>query len=291
MRYLYYPGCSLKGTGRAYEESILAVFKKLDIPLEEINDWNCCGATAYMAVNESKAYALASRNLALAEMQESNGEVHIIAPCAACYLVLLKAQHYLEKGSSHGHVIHDALKAGGLKYEGRVKIRHPLDVLVNDIGLDQIKEKVTRPLEGTRVASYYGCQIVRPYAEFDDQHNPQSMDLLMKALGAEAVDWPLKTRCCGGTLTGVVPDVGQRLSYILLREAKARGADTIVTACPLCQFNLEAYQDEMSSRFEQPVHIPPVYFTQLMGVAMGISGRDLGLQRQFVPLEPALAAK
>jgi len=291
MRYLYYPGCSLKGTGRAYEESLLAVFKKLDIVLEELDDWNCCGATAYMAVNELKAYALASRNLALAERQMDAEEVHVVAPCAACYLVLMKTQHYLAAEHGNGHTIRAALKAGGLEYHGRVVVRHPLDVLVNDLGVDKIKEKVVRPLEGTRVASYYGCQMVRPYAEFDRQYDPQTMDRLMAAMGAEPVDWPLKTRCCGGTLTGVVPDVGQRLSYILLREAKARGADAIVTACPLCQFNLEAYQDEMSRRFEQPVHIPPVYFTQMMGVALGIGGRDLGLQRQFVPLEPALAAK
>ncbi|MGC9327621.1 MAG: heterodisulfide reductase-related iron-sulfur binding cluster, partial [Candidatus Hinthialibacter sp.] len=161
----------------------------------------------------------------------------------------------------------------------------------NDYGLDKIKEMVKRPLEGVRVASYYGCQIVRPYSEFDDQYNPISMDRIMAALGAETVDWPLKTRCCGGTLTGVVPEVGQRLSYILLREAMLRGADAIVTACPLCQFNLECYQKEMNNRFTHPVNIPPVYFTQMMGVALGLGERELGLQRQFVPLEPALAAK
>ncbi|MBN2326174.1 MAG: CoB--CoM heterodisulfide reductase iron-sulfur subunit B family protein [Candidatus Omnitrophica bacterium] len=291
MRYLYYPGCSLKGTGRAYEESILAVFKKLEIPMDEIEDWNCCGATAYMAVDEQKAYAVASRNLALAERQMDSEEIHVIAPCAACYLVLLKAQHYLESKDGQGKEIRHALKVGGLKYQGKVKIRHPLDVLVNDYGVDKIKEKVERPLEGVRVASYYGCQIVRPYAEFDNQYNPISMDRVMTALGAEAVEWPLKTRCCGGTLTGVVPEVGQRLSYILLREAKSRGADAIVTACPLCQFNLECYQDEMNKRFMHPVDIPPVYFTQMMGVALGLGERELGLQRQFVPLEPALAAK
>lgn len=295
MRYLFFPGCSLKSTGRAYEESLLAVFAKLDIDLVELDDWNCCGATAYMAVNELKAYALASRNLALAEQQmassNGSGEVHVIAPCAACYLVMLKAQHYLSSDSNNGHRIRDALKAGGMEYHGKVIVRHPLDVLVNDYGLDKIKEKVSRPLTGVRVASYYGCQIVRPYSEFDNQQNPQTMDRIMESLGAEAVDWPLKTRCCGATLTGVVPEVGQRLSYILLREARTRGADTIVTACPLCQFNLECNQDEMNRRFEHPVDIPPVYFTQLMGVALGIDDRALGLQRQFVPLEPALAAK
>lgn len=291
MRYLYYPGCSLKGTGRAYEESLLAVFQQLDIRLDEIDDWNCCGATAYMAVDELKAYALAGRILSLAERQAPPGldAVHIIAPCAACYLVLCKARKYLDEDKNHGQRILSALKAGGLEYHGKVVIRHPLDVLINDLGLETIKNAVQRPLDGVRVASYYGCQIVRPYATFDDQFNPTSMDRIMESLGAESVDWPLKTRCCGGTLTGVVPEVGQRLSYILLREAQFRGAHVIATACPLCQFNLECYQNEMNRRYQEPIDIPPVYFTQLMGVALGIDGRSLGLHRQFVPLEPALA--
>ena len=286
MSYIYYPGCSLKGTGRAYEESLLAVFKELEIHIEELDDWNCCGATSYMSVSELKAFALCARNFALAERQaKESGMTDLVIPCAACYLGLNKAKRYLDQYPDIRKKIDEALATSNLAYNNHIRIRHPLDVLVNDIGKDRIAEKVKRSLEGLTVACYYGCQIVRPYADFDDQENPTSMNTLVRALGAETVDWPLKTRCCGGSLTGTVQDVGQRLSYILLREALGRGADVIVTACPLCQFNLECYQNEMSSRFHENVHIPVLYFTQLMGMAFGLGKKEVGLQRLFVPLE------
>ncbi len=178
-----------------------------------------------------------------------------------------------------------ALEAAGLHYSGRARVRHPLDVLVNDVGLKEIAARTKHQLGGFRVACYYGCQLVRPYAEFDDQYQPSTMDRLMKAIGAEVIDWPLKVRCCGGSLTGTVQEVGQRLSYILLREAMKRGCNVIATACPLCQFNLECYQSEMSRRFNHAVNVPVAYFTQLIGLALDIPKKQLGLQRLFVPLE------
>jgi hypothetical protein len=162
---------------------------------------------------------------------------------------------------------------------------------LGDGELDAIKKRVTKPLKGFKVAPYYGCQIVRPYATFDDQQNPVTMDKLFKALGAEVVPYPLKTRCCGGSLTGTVTEVGQNMSYVLLREAMRRGANVLATTCPLCQFNLDAYQGDISSNYQQPVKMPIVYFTQLMGLAFGISAEKLGLQRCIVPMElqPATA--
>lgn len=284
MSYIYYPGCSLKGTGRAYEESLLAVFDKLGMKLEELDDWNCCGATSYMSVSELKAFALCARNFALAERQaKDSGSADLVVPCAACYLGLNKAKRYLDQYPDIRKKIDAALATANLAYNDHVRIRHPLDVLVNDVGRDRLASEVVRLMAGLKVACYYGCQIVRPYADFDDQENPQSMNILMRALGADTVDWPLKTRCCGGSLTGTVQDVGQRLSYVLLNEAIRRGADVIVTACPLCQFNLECYQKEMSSRFGTTVNIPVLYFTQLMGIALGISSRQLAMNRLFVP--------
>lgn len=290
MKYTYYPGCSLTSTGRSYDESIREVFRVLEIELDELDDWNCCGATAYMAVNEMAAFALAARNLALAEKVESNGAVQdMMAPCSACYLVLNKAQHFLEDYDNGGSVIRDALVAVGLNYEGKVKVRHPLDILVNDLGLDSVKEKVTESLDGLKVACYYGCQIVRPYATFDDQNDPRTMDILVEALGAESVTWPLKTRCCGGSLTGTIQDVGLRLNYILLNEAKKRGADVIATACPLCQFNLECYQDKIAHKFGNGTPMPIMYFSQLMGKAFGSPENVLGIHRNFVPLKSEMA--
>jgi len=305
MKFSYFPGCSLKGTGRAYEESLLPVLKLLGVELEELDDWNCCGATAYMAVDEVKACVMASRNLAIAEKTAAHQE--LLAPCSACYLVLNKTKHYLHESPAVERVVQKALRQGNLTYSGNVPVRHPLDVLVNDVGIDEIKKRVKRPLKGLKVAPYYGCQIVRPYATFDDQYNPVLMDRLMEAIGCTIVTYPLKTRCCGGSLTGTLPEPGLLCSYILLKEAITRGADVVATVCPLCQFNLDCYRDKMAAKWGDEtipdpanpstrmtigprLNIPVVFFTQLIGLAFGLSERELGLHRGFAPLRlPATA--
>lgn len=281
MTYRYFPGCSLKSSGRAFEESLLAVFRALEVPLQELDDWNCCGATAYMAVDEGQAFTLAARNLALAEQEDPSADV--VAPCAACYLVLLKTQRYVAQHPELRERVAKSLRAVGLTYAGTSRVRHPLDVLLNDIGLQRISQGVKNKLTGLKVASYYGCQIIRPFATFDSTYNPTSMDRLVAALGATPVDWPLKTRCCGGTLIGTIPEAGQRLTRILLKEATRRGADVMVTVCPLCQFNLECYQNEINRRFQDTLRMPVMYLTQLIGQAFGLSESALGLQRLFVP--------
>ena len=164
-------------------------------------------------------------------------------------------------------------------------MRHPLDVLINDVGLEAIKQKVRKPLKGLKVAPYYGCQIVRPYATFDDQYNPTTMDRLLEALGATVVRYPLKTKCCGGSLTGTVPEAGIRMVYILLNEAKKRGADCLATVCPLCQFNLDAYHAPGRRPSMATVLVPTVYFTQLMGLAFGLPEQELGLNRAAIPFK------
>ncbi len=299
MSYAYYPGCSAAGTGRSYEESLLAIFDALGAELDPLDDWNCCGATAYPAVDEAKGFALSARNLALAEVAApAPAAVDLVAPCAGCYRALLKAQRALQDGGAATERVGEALEAVGLRYEGRVQVRHPLDVLVNDIGVERIAAAVVRPLEGVRVACYYGCLLVRPYATFDDRHDPTSMDRLMRAVGAEPVDWPMKTRCCGGScycggpLIGTMPEATLRLSHGLLKEAEKRGANVIATACPLCQFNLEAFQGQMAREFREPVDMTVGFLTQVVGVALGLDERTLGIHRMLrwrLP-EPAPAA-
>ncbi len=282
MKYAYFPGCSLKGLGRAYEESLLPVMRHLGVELVELDDWNCCGATAYMSVDETKACILAARNLAIAER---SGREDLLTPCSACYLGLNKAKHFLADSPSVRETVQHALREANMTCTGRTRVRHPLDILVHDVGLDVVKEKVVRPLQGLKVAPYYGCQVVRPYSTFDDAWNPTTMDRLLVTLGAEIVHYPLKTKCCGGSLTGTVPEAGQRLTYILLKEAVRRGADVIATVCPLCQFNLDAYHDQIERRWGA-VRIATVYFTQLMGLAFGLPAKQLGLHRNFVPMKP-----
>lgn len=283
MKYTYFPGCSLKGTGKSYEESLLPVFEALGIEIQELDDWNCCGATAYMAVDESSAFSLAARNLALAEKTEDD----LLAPCSGCYLVLQKAGKYCKEYPKVGKEVGESLKKAGLDYSGKTKVRHPLDVLTNDIGLEAVKNKVKKPLKGLKIAPYYGCQIVRPYSTFDHQAYPTTMDRLLETLGATVIDYPLKTKCCGGSLTGTLPEAGLGLSYMLLKEARKRGADMVAVLCPLCQFNLDAFQGNIKKQYEN-VSIPVVYFTQLMGLAFGIPRTRLGLSRHIVPVKEAL---
>ena len=286
MKLAYYPRCSLRGTGRAYEESLLAVFRVLGIEVEELEDWNCCGATTYLSVNELESYALAARNLAIAEQQHLN----IVAPCAACYLVLNKTQHYIRDYPDVKTVVTRALGAIGLKYGDRVQVRHPLDILFHDVGVKELAAKVKRPLKGLKVAPYYGCQIVRPYATFDHQYNPVSMDRLLEACGATVVPYGMKTRCCGGSQKGTLPEVGLNLIYYLLHEAQTAGADVIATVCPLCQFNLEVFQDEVG-RTLGPVSMPVLYFSQLLALALGAPEKELGFRHSIVPVEPVLKKK
>ncbi len=286
MSYAYYPGCSAKGTAKSYEESLFAVFKALGSDLDELDDWNCCGATAFPSLDRDKAFALAARNLALAE-KEAPGDsvIDLVAPCAGCYRAFVKTQRAFDEDEAAKERANKALQAVGLRYQGRVRARHPLDVLVNDIGLERVAEAVTRPLKGVKVACYYGCLLVRPNALFDDQHNPTSMDRLMRAIGGEPIEWPLKTSCCGGScycggpLIGTMPDATLRLSYVLLREARKRGADIVVTVCSLCQFNLEAFQDRMSREFDDPFEMIVAFLPQVLGIALGQDERTLGIQR------------
>jgi heterodisulfide reductase subunit B len=285
MSYAYFPGCSSKGTGKAYEESLLAVFETLDADLDELDDWNCCGATAFPAVDENKATALGARILALAEGQDPDG-VDLVAPCAGCYRALIKANKRLTDDAVADRT-NGALETIGMHYEGRAQVRHPVDVLVNDIGVERISAAVTRPLTGLRVACYYGCLLVRPDSSFDDQHNPTSMERLIEAVGAEPVDWPLKTRCCGGScycggpMIGTMPEATLRLSHTLLEEAKKRGADAVVSVCSLCEFNLEAFQSKMAREFGAPIDLTVGFLTQLLGIAFGIDEKKLGIGRMF----------
>ncbi len=280
--YVYYPGCSLKGSSRAYEESILPVFKEIGMPLQELEDWNCCGATAYFSVDDTMAAAVCGRNLSLAEKVGKD----IIAPCAGCYLTLKKSNIFLAGSQPKAAKILKDLKSVGCEYQGKVAVKHPLQVLSEDVGLPKIKELVRRPLKGLKVACYYGCQLVRPYTDFDDPDYPTKLDRLLEAVGAESVNYSAKTRCCGGSLTGTIEEVGLRLNYILLKEAKRKGADAIVTICPLCQFNLEITQAKAGRKYKDDVAMPILYFSQLLGLAMGIAKEDLGFSRSIVSLKP-----
>lgn len=272
----YFPGCSLKGTGAAYEESLLELFRLLQLPVAELGDWNCCGATSYMAIDEHAAFLLAARNLALAHSEK---RAEVLAPCSACYLVLRKTQDYMQRYPEIGCEVQRSLGNGSVHALTSIRVRHPLEVLYNDIGSEAIRQKVARRWRGGQVACYYGCQLVRPYGEADRDCDPMRMDELLRAAGVPTVSYSLKTKCCSGSLTGTTHDVGVRLNYILLKEAARKGAQAMATACPLCQHNLDAYQPEIRKATGEPLEMPVLYFTQILAWVLGGERSALGLGR------------
>lgn len=276
--YLYYPGCSLKGSGSPYERSLLAVFGALGRELKEIPDWNCCGATAYLSVDQDMAVAMAARNLAIAEKLDGQD---VVAPCSGCYLSLAKANATLAEYPEVRARVTAALGKAGFSYDGHVAVRHPLEVLLTDVGAEALKKRVTRPLKNLRVAPYYGCAILRPYPAVANPQAPHALEDLCRIVGAVPVDYPNKARCCGGMLTAGVQSVGLRLVEILLCEAKAVDVDAMVTTCPLCQYNLEVYQDRICKARGSDVRLPILYFTQMLGMAFGLDDHALGLDQLF----------
>ncbi len=290
MKYNYYPGCSLERNASAYHDSTMAVAKPLGIEFQEVNDCNCCGAVEFMAIDKMQAYALIARNLSLAEQQMSNGE-NLVAPCSACFLNLSKCDAYLSASPALADKVNKALAAGGMHYTpGQVHTRHLLDVAVNDVGYDAIAKKVSKPLYGLRVAPYYGCLIVRPgfLDKFDDPEYPTSLDKLMRTLGATVVDFPMKAHCCGGHMTQISEPVALYMIHQLLKNAADYEADVITTICPMCQLNLDAYQHNVNKAYGTHYNIPILYFTQLMGLAFGLSAKKLGFGKEFISAAPAL---
>jgi heterodisulfide reductase subunit B len=280
MKYAYYPGCSLEKTQRGYDESVREVFKALDQELVEIEDWNCCGATVYMSVKETVSLAVSSRNLALAEKMGYD----IIAPCSSCFTVLSKTNKILNEIPALHKDVNEALAEAGLNYSGKTRVRHPLDILMNDVGVNLILQKAKRSLSGLKIAPYYGCQIVRPGKGFDDNENPVLLDKLFNKCGGNVVYFPMKVRCCGGMLMTTFEETALKLNKELLSCAAENGAECIVTTCPLCHFNLEAYQDKINQTYNTKFNIPILYFTQLLGIVLGLPEKALGIDSSFIPM-------
>lgn len=279
MKYTYYPGCSLEASAKGYDESFRFVFLALGQELVELEDWNCCGATYYMSTKETISLVISARNLALAEPYGHD----LVCPCSSCYTILYKTNHILKNNRIMKAKVDQALKKDDFKYNLGIKVRHPLEVLVNDVGLETIVSKAKVSLKGMKIAQYYGCQIVRPDRGLDDKENPQMMDSLFAALGAENVYFPMKVRCCGGMLMTTYPDVALELNKKILESARQNGANLVLTTCPLCQINLEAYQDKINKKFKTDLHLPILFFTQALGLALGGDPKELGIQRSFIP--------
>jgi heterodisulfide reductase subunit B len=282
MNYLYYPGCTLSTKASGYDRSGRAVAAALGIDLAELSEWQCCGATFPLAMDDSLALIAPTRVLYQAEQA---GE-QVATLCAICYHVLKRTQTALERDPEMRERINWFTEQ---EYKGQLRVMHFLELLRDDLGWASLAERVVRPLEGLRVAPYYGCLLLRPYDEIglDDPEAPTILHDLLRALGAEPVDFPYNIECCGSYLTVKEPEVSETLSRDIVASAREHDAQMIVTACPLCQFNLDYPQREREAGHAGG-EVPVVYFTQLMAVALGLPEEDWGMEGHYVDPRPLL---
>jgi heterodisulfide reductase subunit B len=284
MSYVFYPGCSLDSTGRGYRASTEAVARALGLDLPELPDWTCCGSTAAHQSNPLLSLALPAKNLLAA-----SGKTMAVC-CAACYSRLKTANHQIANAPETRGRVAGVL---GADYDGSTPVKHLLEIIRDEVGLGGIADRVRVPLTGLRVASYYGCLLVRPpdVMRFDDPENPTLLDRVVAAAGAEPVEWPHKTECCGASHSITKVEIVERLSHDILAMASASGGDCIVTACPLCQLNLDLRQKDIEARFGDRLDLPILYFTQLIGLALGLRPDELGLDSLIVDPTPMLLKK
>jgi len=283
MKYAYYPGCSLHSTAREYDHSTREVCEALGIELKEIPDWNCCGASSAHSLDHDLGVALPLRNLAIAERMGMD----VIAPCAACFSRLKSADAAVKDDAD---LLAKMKDQAGIEYNGSIQVQSLLSAIYA-MGDDAIKSRVKKPLQGLKVACYYGCLLLRPagVSPFDDPENPVSLDRIMADLGAEPVEWPYKNECCGASLSLSKPEIVVKLTRDILSMAKKAGANCLVTACPLCQGNLDMRQPDIASKYGEKYDMPIFYFTQLMGLAFGLRNEGLGIRQLMVDPVPLLA--
>jgi heterodisulfide reductase subunit B len=282
-RYAYYPGCSLESSAREFDVTTRLVCNKLNVGLDEIKDWTCCGAASAHSVDALMGVALPARTLESARKQN----MPVMAPCPLCYSRLKFAAHDLRDTKTRDQV-QDVL-GDPIPSKAEYSVMHLLQLLDEHKG----KIKVEKPLAGLKVASYYGCILVRPkeLTRFDDVENPQMIDRLVNQLGAESVYWSFKTECCGGSHMLTRPDIVAKLSHRLLAQARQAGADCIAVACQACHANMDTSQKSIESTYKDGVGLPIIYITQLIALAMGVPAKELMFDKHFVDPRPMLQDK
>jgi len=282
----YYPGCSLHGTSGEFDASFRASARALDLTLQEIPGWECCGNTAAHSINRLLATALPVNELAKVEQDMKLGAVAV--PCAACFSRFKTGAHEVDEDPQ---VADDVRAVVGRGYDGGVTVQNLVDVYHDAVGLEELAAKVTRPFGGLKIACYYGCLLTRPpkVTLAEDPEYPTHMDAVVKAIGCEPVDWNYKTDCCGASLAlteqGIVDDLVARI----LTDAKACGADAVAVACPLCQVNLDARQVEIAKKRNDWQPIPVIFLSQLVGRAVGLSDKELGLKKHLIDVMGVMA--
>ncbi len=277
MQFGYYPGCALHGSSCDYEKSVRATLKMLDVSLQELDDWICCGASAAHSVNQKLSTALPARNLALAQR---DGISQVLAPCPLCSMELIKAGNALRESQPLRREISDIVE---LPVDGSTEVLNLIQVY-QKFGFEKIAEKAVKKLDGFKPACYYGCLLTRPPKEllFDDCEHPSSMETLLQTLGAEPVEWNYKTECCGAGLTLADDEIVIDLTYKILSNAKKHGANCMVLACPMCHVNLDMKQTAIEKKYAEKLDLVVYYLSDLVGLALGLSEKDLAIDKHFV---------
>jgi heterodisulfide reductase subunit B2 len=283
--YSFYPGCSSQegASSSNYLKSVQSMCDVLDIKLNTIPDWNCCSASiGYSGGGELPRLALSARNIALSE--KHNGGQDIVATCAACWLSTRETAERLHQDPEMMAETNTALKEAGLQLKNETKIRHMVEVLIEDIGYEEMGKHVKKPLEGIKIAGYVGCQTNRPFGiEGESFENPKYLDKFVETLGGESIpNYEKKVSCCGGALAFSEPEKSQALVKGIIESALDHGADMIVTPCPVCQMNVEVYQDQINAKYGTKFHIPVTYYSTLMAVAYGKTAKEASLEGQII---------
>lgn len=284
MNHAYFPGCSLHSTGKEYDHSLKAVCKALDIHLESIPNWICCGSTPAHATSRLLAAALPMNNIA---EYEKAGHHEVVVPCAACFSRFKTAQHEMAEDSAFAATLENLVDH---KFTSPFHVMHPLEMFSSDEMMEQFGKRTTKDLSSVKVACYYGCLLTRPpkVTLFDECEYPQTMDRLLQAFGIPTVDWTGKTDCCGSSFSLTQKDIVLKLSNDVLDQAMESGAEAIAVACSLCHVNLDTRQSEIEEKYSRKYDMPILYFTQLMGLAMGLPVRELSLGSHLVSADGLL---
>jgi len=270
MKYIYYPGCSQKSSAISYERSFLAVCKVLGIELIELEDWNCCGTTIAISVNKMVSSFLAARNLGLANQYK----LPVVTPCPSCYVSLRRILKESKENKTQFDRVNELMAEENLAFSTDTEVYHSLEFLVSVVGLDTIANKVRNPLSGYRIAPYYGCQLVSPYANGNKSEDPQHLEKLIKVLGALPVNFPFRTLCCGGSLMFTLKVQARKLSSMILDSIQRTNANLIVTPCGLCQLNLEMARNRS---------LPIINIGQMVGLALGLDPGKLYMNKMKIP--------
>jgi len=289
MKISYYPGCTLKSSAKNFEDSTLFSLQQLGVEVEELPRWNCCGTVFSLATDDLFHHVAPIRNLLRAKEQNS-GELMTL--CSMCYNTLKRANERVKRDPESLDKINKFMDNERIDYEGDVRVVHLLELLRDDMNFDMLRQHVVKPLRNLRVASYYGCLLVRPRGiGLDDAENPTVLENCVSAIGAEPVDFPYKNECCAAYQTVDKPDIVADRAFQILTSAQSLGADVVVVSCPLCAFNLDHRQKETIRKYPEFKHIPILYFTQLLALALGSSEKELRLDLHYADPKPLLSER